>query len=402
MTRRNFISASAALAAGIGLPRGLSAGGRPAFGFDAAKCRVNGKFAGNPLFSGEPVCGVNLGFMARRGYFAREDVRRMPREMAESGVNWCILNTHFCQEEYSSRKLFFDPVFSSGELELVDIVKRLHDEGIHVILKPCLTTLDGSWMGAVTFPGGKQIEGVDKAQRYAGEWFSSFREVLKCFADFSSRNDIKAVLVGAEYTGTIWETDEWRKTIAEFRKNYDGPLSYEFTRNPEPSGKGNEGYSEWRAKIPFVDDLDFLSLSWYPRGRPFKGEGEIPKCPKTTLNEMLDYLRPAREQFDKTVEMYGGKPVLFTEIGQRSSRGCVSLPWDAWTDGIYDAQEQADYMEAIFRTFSDKPQWAGLCWWKWDETQKRPHFDPDPRKDRGFRIYGKPACDVLRKWSGRA
>jgi hypothetical protein len=100
--------------------------------------------------------------------------------------------------------------------------------------------------------------------------------------------------------------------------------------------------------------------------------------------------------------MYGNKPVLFTEIGQRSARGCISLPWDAWAESTYDAQEQADYMEAIFQTFSDKPNWGGLFWWKWDETQKRPHYDPDPRKDRGFTIYGKPACDVLRKWSGRS
>ena len=42
----------------------------------------------------------------------------------------------------------------------------------------------------------------------------------------------------------------------------------------------------------------------------------------------------------------------------------------------------------------------GLSWWKWDETQRtRPHYDPDPKKDRGFTIYGKPAAEVMRKWS---
>ena len=46
------------------------------------------------------------------------------------------------------------------------------------------------------------------------------------------------------------------------------------------------------------------------------------------------------------------------------------------------------------------PFWMGLSWWKWDETQKnRPHYSDDPAKDRGFVIYGKKACDVLRKWS---
>ena len=117
---------------------------------------------------------------------------------------------------------------------------------------------------------------------------------------------------------------------------------------------------------------------------------------------MVAYLRPATNVFERTVAMYGRKPVVFTEIGQRSSDGCVSLPYDAGAPGAYDAAEQADYMEAIFRTFSPRPEWKGLFWWKWDETQKRKHYDPDPKKDRGFSIYGKPAAEVLKKWSGQA
>ena len=401
-TRRGFLSSSAALAAWLGMGGRAFGAPRPKFGFDVTKCKVNPRFVGHPLFSGEPVCGVNLGFLSKRGYFAREDVKRMPREMAESGVNWCMLNTHFCQETFASRKLFFDPVYSAGEIELTEIVKRLKGEGLHVCLKPCLTTLDSSWMGAVRFPhDDHQIQGVHTSAKYWPEWFGSLREVLKPYGEFCERNGVEAALLGAEYTGTIDETEEWLKTFEEVRRIYSGPLSYEFTRNPEPDGDDSV-YREWAAKIPFVDTVDFLSLSWYPRGRPHKGSEGIPKCPETTLREMVDYMRPARAKFDKTIAEYGPKPVLFTEIGQRSARGCVSSPWDAWTETARDEREQADYMEAVFETFADKPQWAGMFWWKWDETQKRDHFDPDPRKDRGFRIYGKSACDVFRKWSGRS
>lgn len=400
--RRNFIAASTALAAWLGVGHRARAAERPAFGFDLSQCKVNPKFAKHPLFSGEPICGVNLGFLSKRGYFKREDVKRMPREMAESGVNWCMLNTHFCQETFASQKLFFDPVYSAGEIEVAEIARRLHDEGIRVILKPCLTTLDSSWMGAVKFPhDDHQIQGVHTCAEYWPKWFGSLREVLKIYGDFCARNGIEGALLGAEYNGTIWETDEWLKTFEEVRKVYDGPLSYEFTRNPEPDGDDSV-YNEWHGKIPFIETCDFLSLSWYPRGRPHKGMEGIPKCPKTTLEEMIAYMRPARKKFDDAVANYGPKPILFTEIGQRSARGCVSSPWDAWTESPRDAQEQADYMEAVFQTFKDKPQWAGMFWWKWDETQKRDHFDPDPAKDRGFRIYGKPACDVFRKWSGRS
>ena len=400
--RRNFISGMTALASCMGASSDLFGAARPKFGFDISQCEINPKFRSNPLFSGEPICGVNLGFLARRGYFNRENVKKMPSEMREAGVNWCLLNTHFCQETFASTRTFIDPVYSAGEVELEEIVKRLQGEGIYVAFKPCLTLLDSAWMGRVCFPdtGEHQLQGVRTCSRYWPDWFNSLRDTLRFFGEFAQRNDIKAVLVGAEYTGTIQQTDEWRKTIADFRTVFGAPCAYEFTADPNPLAE-DTSYWEWNNKINFLDDLDFLALSWYPSARKYEGNDAIPKMPHTSLEEMLAYLKPAREQFDKKVAMYGRKPIILTETGQRSAHGCCSRPWDALTETTYDAQEQADYMEALFRTFSVKPQFAGLFWWKWDETQKRDHYHPDPRKDRGFIIKGKPACDVFRRWSGR-
>ena len=95
-----------------------------------------------------------------------------------------------------------------------------------------------------------------------------------------------------------------------------------------------------------------------------------------------------------------GKPIVFGECGCASIKEGAASPSGLNVDAKPDEDEQAMYMEALFRTFADKPQFAGLFWWKWDETQKRDHYDPDPRKDRGFIIKGKPACDVFRRWSG--
>ena len=399
--RRGFLSAAAAFAAYAGLRKGAFGAERPKFGFDLSQCEINPKFKDNPLFSGEPVCGVNFGFLAKRGYFTKENVRKMPKEMRESGVNWCMLNTHFCQETFATTKIFLDPIYSSGEVELEEIVKRLKGEGIHIAFKPCLTLLDSAWMGRVNFPDkdDHQLQGVRTCARYWSDWFTSLRDMLRYFGEFAERNDLKAVLVGAEYTGTLRQNDEWRKLIADFRTVYSGPGAYEFTCDPDPMAADKTNY-EWNRKIDFIDDLDFLAFSWYPSARKYEGQKIFPKLPHTSLDYMLEYLKPAREQFDRKVAMYGRKPILFTETGQRSAHGCCSLPWDAFTETTYDAQEQADYMEALFRTFADKPQFAGLFWWKWDETQKRDHYDPDPRKDRGFIIKGKPACDVFRRWSG--
>ena len=85
--RRNFISGVTALASCMGASSDLFGAARPKFGFDISQCEINPKFRNNPLFSGEPICGVNLGFLARRGYFNRESVKKMPSEMREAGVN---------------------------------------------------------------------------------------------------------------------------------------------------------------------------------------------------------------------------------------------------------------------------------------------------------------------------
>ena len=390
-TRRDFIAGSLAavavasamrLRAGAGAKKGMEL-------FDRGRFGVPEKFAGHPLFN-TPHCGVNFGFLARRGYFSRPEVRKQPRLIREAGASWVTLNTHFCQEKFYSSKVFLDFDWSSGERELVDMIRALHDEGLHVTLKPCLTSLDSAWMGAVTFPWPteQQIQGV--RQRYAVDWFDSLRECLTYFGDIAEETGCEALIVGAEYNGTTKFDEEWRKTVAHARSHFGGPVTYEFMPR-EPSEKPLKWFSE----------LDFLSLSTYPAATkkvlPPEKWKDMPPVSRETMEEALAAHKPLVEDF---AVRFGNKPLVFSEIGTRSCRGCVNVPGDYQTESIWDGQEQADYMEAVFRTFSSLPCWMGLSWWKWDETQHtRHHYSPDPMKDRGFTICGKPACEVLRRWS---
>lgn len=45
--------------------------------FDRSRFGVPERFRTHPLFT-TPHCGVNFGFLARRGYFSRPEVRRQP------------------------------------------------------------------------------------------------------------------------------------------------------------------------------------------------------------------------------------------------------------------------------------------------------------------------------------
>jgi hypothetical protein len=73
-------------------------------------------------------------------------------------------------------------------------------------------------------------------------------------------------------------------------------------------------------------------------------------------------------------------------------------PYNYLWDTRYSGEEQANYMQASFETFTDVPGWMGLLWWKWDETQIRPQYHGDPNGERGFTIQGKPAEEIMRNW----
>lgn len=360
--------------------------------------RIPERFQDHPLFN-ELICGTNFGFMAKRGYYERPEVQRYPEQMREMGINWTTINMNFCQTNYFSRKVYLDFEFSTGELELANIVKRLHENGIRVLFKPCLTSLDGAWMGKVDFPdegGMSQINGVKTD--YWKEWFASFMEASKYFAHLAEMMEVDALLIGAEYFGTEGQNDYWRKVIEEVRKYYSGPISYEFTCD-----------SRKRWDLEWFADLDFLSYSYYPPAcapnmeklDPCRNPG-IVNNPHYTVEEMVDYLSSRKARIQSIRERFDNMPIAFTEYGVRSSHGSIMLPYNFLWDAPYDGEEQANYMEASYRTFWEVPGWMGLFWWKWDETQSRPHYQGDPAGERGFTIQGKPAEEVMRRWNAKA
>lgn len=352
------------------------------------------KFKDHPIFN-ELICGTNFGFMARRGYYARPEVQKQPELMKKAGINWATLNMNICQEKFYSERIFLDFEFSTGEFELAEMVKRLHDNGIKVLFKPCLTPLDGAWMGAVRFPYEcKQIQSVPDCD-YWGKWFKSFTEAAKYFSDLAERIGIDAIIIGAEYYGTEDQNEHWENVIKEIRSRFSGPITYEFTF------QSRDSYDlEW------FKQLDFLSYSYYPPACAVPGKKDITeedarKIATPTVEEMQDFLSSRKQTVTKISNRFWNKPVLFTEFGVRSAHGCSLQPYNFLWDTPYDGIEQANYMEAGFRTFWELPEWMGFFWWKWDETQIRPHYHGDPNGDRGFTVQGKPAEEVMKRWNSK-
>lgn len=359
-----------------------------------SKVNINPKFIDHPIFN-ELIIGTNFGFLSKRGYYETEEAKKQPKLMQEMGINWTTLNMNFCQDRYYSDKVYLDFEYSTGECELMEIVKRLHDCGIKVLFKPCLTLLDGAWMGLVRFPDTgalKQIQGVEND--YWGKWFSSFIESVKYFSSLAEKCGMDAMIIGAEYLGTEGQNEYWEKAIAEARKRFSGPLSYEFTSD-----------SRKEHNLTWFNKLDFLSYSYYPPAckanvEPLLHEfnATVRDNPDQSVSDMVKYLDSRKARIKSISERFNNLPIVFTEYGVRSAHGCVMQPYNYLWDTYYDGEEQANYMEASFQTYIELDNWMGLFWWKWDETQDRPHYK-DPNGDKGFTIQGKPAEDVMRKWA---
>ena len=365
---------------------------------DNFKVRIPKRFENHPIFN-ERMVGMNFGFMAKRGYYFRPEVKKQPELMKKAGVNWTTLNMMYCQDTYFSRKVYLDFEYSNSENEISEMTKRLHDNGIKVILKPNLTLLDGAWMGYVNFPskdGLSQIQGV--TVDYWGDWFKSFTEAQKYFADFAERIGVDALMLGAENFGTEGQNEYWEKVIEAVRELYSHPITYEFTCS------SRKAYNlEW------IKKLDFLSYSYYPPAckpnveklDPNDNPGAI-NNPSKTVEDMVEYLQPRKKRIRSISERFDNMPIAFTEYGIRSAHGCVMQPYNFLWKTRYDGEEQANYLDAAFKTFSELPEWMGLLWWKWDETQNRPQYHLDPQGDMGFTIQGKPAEDVFRYWAKKA
>ena len=90
------------------------------------------RFKDHPIFN-ELVCGSNFGFLSKRGYYFTDFAKKQPELMKNIGINWTTLNMNLCQESVLSRKHFLDFEFSSAESEIIEMTKRLHDNGVKEI-----------------------------------------------------------------------------------------------------------------------------------------------------------------------------------------------------------------------------------------------------------------------------
>lgn len=316
------------------------------------------------------IKGYTYGYVAKKGLYNSEEGIYSQNALVETGVNWVCLAFPVNQKTYSSTEIYFDYRHNVTDLEIIETVKRFHEKGIKVCLKPMINCSDGVWRALINFPDNAMM-GED---RYWKQWFEFYQAFLEHYAQIAEYTGCEMFCLGCEMLGTERKEAYWRETIAKVRALYNGKLVYN-------TNHGKEDVAQW------YDAIDYLGTSAY---------FPVESAPGASLEEMKKEWEKVTEKLGQFCKKYG-KKLIFMEIGCRSALGCAQMPWDfVHKEFPYSEEEQANFYESALSVMSKQDWFAGFFWWDWSTTIYKTREEAS--KDLGFNIHLKKAEDVIKKW----
>ena len=330
---------------------------------DAATTNETGRT--RDLFSRDgKMRGVNLVSGRRLGDAAL-------RPLLRDNVEWISITPFGWQDRLTGTVIETNGeagYWSESDSGVVELARMAHARGLRLALKPHLWVTGGS--------GGGKLADLDPGSAAGWRaWFGSYRKFLLHYAVLAESAGVDLLVIGAELTrSSTRHPDEWRALIRETRRVYHGPLTYAANWYEEAEG------------IAFWDLLDFIGVqAYYPLAeRAGADRAALVKgwsAPLATLEKL---------------HKRWGKPVIFTEVGWKSTADGAVRPWE-WPEessqllSRVSTRAQADAYEAFFHAVWPKPWFGGVYFWKWYGRHERAGGAGDP----DFTPQNKPAEAVL-------
>lgn len=234
--------------------------------------------------------------------------------------------------------------------------------GISVMLKPHIWTR-GGWPGDINMKSDEDWE----------KWFAHYTEFILNYAMLAENLNIKILCIGTELHHASRQEQDWRALIKKIRNVYRGKLTYA------------ANFHEEFEHVSFWNDLDYIGIQGY---------FALAKQNNPRVEDMMDAWDVHLKKIEKTQRRYN-KPVLFTEIGYRSTEDAAIEPW-RWPgkdDYKFISDEaQANCYEAFFRKAWTKDWLEGAYFWKWYPHAKSRMMEVD------FSPQGKKAEQIMAHW----
>ncbi|MEK7653347.1 MAG: immunoglobulin-like domain-containing protein [Patescibacteria group bacterium] len=280
-------------------------------------------------------------------------------QLAALGANWVSVVVTAYQETISSTAIDIASEKTVSDDDIRQAVNTAHQLGQKVMLKPHLDLSNdpGHWRGQINFTTETDWQA----------WFSAYQAMILHYADLAEQLNVEMLCVGTELGGTVSRYNDWLNTFWYVSQHFSGLTTYA---------------ANWDGEVAAIDwwvELDYVGVdAYYP----------LTNISNPTLEELktawlsrADELRPLRYIY--------GRPIIFTEIGYRSSDGTNQHPWYK----VLDLEEQADCYRAALETLWGQNWLGGIFWWYWQPT-----LDQGGTSDEDYTPVGKPAEEVIREY----
>jgi hypothetical protein len=265
-----------------------------------------------------------------------------------------------------------DPL-SPTDAAVVAAIANLQAQGLTVVMKPQVDSLDGKFRGQF-------------APTNVADWFASYQTFILHYAQIASQNNVGTLIIGTEFvslSGSAYKA-YWENIIAQLRSSYPNlTLVY----------GANATYAQDEfTTVSFWDKVDIIGVDGY---FPLTGHADptVAELVAAWTNNVNGLNIVAAL---KNLQTTYNKPLIFTELGYVSAPGTNEAPYaNAASGATYDPTEQNNCYEAFFEVFSQQSAWMkGVFWWAWNVS-------PPSGTDTGYTPQNKPAADVtLEKWYG--
>jgi len=261
-------------------------------------------------------------------------------------------------------EIYTDKSKTPSDESLAAVIRKLHEMKIKVMLKPHLDLVDaqGKWRGDIGFENDSDWQ----------TWFENYSAFIMRYANICAQEDVELFCIGTELgQATVSQPERWRELIKQIRGVYPGQLTYA------------ANWSNEYDLITFWDALDYAGIDPY-----FPLVCTLSPKTEELKSAWIDWLKPI-EEWQKKIN----KPVLFTEIGYKSSKDATDEPWQHIAVGDVDLEVQANCYQAALESFWDKPWFYGIYWWYWGVSPRM-----GGTLNRGFTLQNKPSSDVVKEW----
>lgn len=293
----------------------------------------------------------------------------------KNNIQWIAQTPFGWQRRYNTPEMHLHTQYNKhywGESDqgLIHTTLLARQVGIKTLLKPHIWLMDreqNKWIG--------DIEMTSEADWQT--WFQNYATFILHYARLAEMHQLEALCIGTELmTPAVTRENDWRQLIKQIRQVYRGQLTY-----------AANWYLEYE-KIKFWDALDFIGV-----------QGYFPLSKKNNpgLAELQAAWKPNLSRLEKVAKKYR-KPIVFTEVGYKSTPDAAVEPWK-WPERgqniAYNEsyETQANCYEALFKTLWHQSWFGGVFIWKW-----YPQVRDNGRDHRDFTPQHKPAEKILAEW----